>query len=176
MSTIKVHQSNVRILFVSDVVCFGHGQTRQISCIEVIMIYTISIKRFLLQLFLKIFLCIDIVIFIYFCIVTFCIFHRMSSIYFPYFNLSWNIKYDNMKSQLFSMICFVATTTQATSSAGDIIDAFYIDISDCPTFEVISTITELSLTSCAVQCWLSKKCSGFQHTDWSVYIVIGDCH
>ncbi|VDI41585.1 Hypothetical predicted protein [Mytilus galloprovincialis] len=63
-------------------------------------------------------------------------------------------------------------TTQAASSSGDIIDAFYIVISDCPTFEVISTFKEHALTNFAVQCWLMKNCKGFKYNKESEVCIL----
>lgn len=61
------------------------------------------------------------------------------------------------------MFYFVALTAPATRSSYDLIEVSYVKISDCPTFEVISTIKELVSTRCAVKCRLIENCKGYQY-------------
>ncbi|CAC5424716.1 unnamed protein product [Mytilus coruscus] len=65
-----------------------------------------------------------------------------------------------------------AIPTQAASSTSDIIEAFYVKISDCPTFEIISTIEKPLSARCAIKCRLIDNCKGYQYNKESEVCIL----
>ena len=67
---------------------------------------------------------------------------------------------------------FVAIPTQAASSISTIIEAFYVKVSDCPTFEIISTFEIPLSAKCAVKCGLIDNCKGYQYNKESEVCIL----
>ncbi|XP_063416291.1 uncharacterized protein LOC134697935 [Mytilus trossulus] len=68
-----------------------------------------------------------------------------------------------------------AIPTQTRSSSSDIIEAFYVKVSDCPTFEIISTIENPLSAICAVKCRLIDNCKGYLYNkDSEVCILLSE--
>ncbi|VDI41663.1 Hypothetical predicted protein [Mytilus galloprovincialis] len=53
--------------------------------------------------------------------------------------------------------------TPSVSSTSDIIEASFVKVSDCPTFEIISTIEEPLSSKSAIKCQLIENCKGYQY-------------
>ncbi|XP_063416292.1 uncharacterized protein LOC134697937 [Mytilus trossulus] len=65
-----------------------------------------------------------------------------------------------------------AIPTQTASSTSDIIEVFYVKVSDCPTFEIISTIEKPLSARCAVKCRLIYNYEGYQYNKESGVCIL----